>query len=188
MLEDNRPENSTIDFPNMQFSTQNKTINPANIELPDLVANYQEVYDGISKETEPVFSKLYVNAKLPTYAHKNDACADIFCLNDVIIPGNSTKIAQTGIIARIPNRFELQIRPKSGLAKSGLFAIFGTIDQDYTGEIQVIIYNSRNGVLRFRSGEKIAQVSMQLVYRIPGVELAQDKHRSNNGFGSSGKC
>lgn len=134
-----------------------------------------------------MFKLLTKTAKLPEYAHKSDACADLFSSIQQHIPANSTMRLHTGLICEIPDGFELQIRPKSGLAMSGLIAIFGTIDSGYTGEILVMMQNTRNGAMLFYPGNKIAQISLQPVLKIPGVNYSEENLRNSNGFGSTGK-
>jgi dUTP pyrophosphatase len=134
-----------------------------------------------------MFSKLHNHAKLPSYAHSNDACADIYSSLKTIIKGNSIERIHTGISVKIPIGYEIQIRPKSGLANSGLIAVFGTIDEGYEGEIQVLMQNIRNGPIHIYAGDKIAQISLQPVIRFPDLEVITKLERSDHGFGSSGR-
>jgi dUTP pyrophosphatase len=93
----------------------------------------------------------------------------------------------------IPVNCEIQVRPKSGLAlKQGLTVLNtpGTIDQGYTGEIQVILFNTTNNLVSIPIGMKIAQAVLCPVFQGVTVDLVEklvnDGERSDNGFGSTG--
>lgn len=88
------------------------------------------------------FKKLSEEAIIPTRAHKTDSGFDLYALEDTIIKPGETRIIQTGIAVDLPEGYEAQIRPKSGItAKTKLRVQLGTIDQDYTGELGVIVDN-----------------------------------------------
>jgi len=108
----------------------------------------------------------------------------------VYIPPHSKILFGTGLMCNIPDGYELQIRPRSGLAlKKGLVASFGTIDADYHGEIKVILYNIGNFIQSVKKGERIAQAVLAPVYRaqFEVVEkFSESYERGENGFGSTG--
>lgn len=88
------------------------------------------------------FKKLTEDAILPVKAHQTDSGFDLFTNKDIwIIPGE-TVVVKTGIAVKLPHRYEAQIRPRSGItSKTSLRVQLGTIDQDYTGEIGIIVDN-----------------------------------------------
>ncbi len=91
--------------------------------------------------------KLNPNAKIPTFAHEDDACADLYSDSNFIINPNEIILVSTGIALQINNGWEAQIRPRSGLSyKHGLLILNspGTIDSGYRGEIKIIIKNTMN--------------------------------------------
>jgi dUTP pyrophosphatase len=110
----------------------------------------------------------------------------------VIQPFNRTLIP-TGIKLDIPKGFEIQVRSKSGLAlNQGLFVLNspGTVDQGYTGEIKVILYNSTTEPINVSNMMKVGQAVLCPVVSGSRVLLVnkkvEDKDRSDNGFGSTG--
>ena len=103
-------------------------------------------------------------------------------------------LVPTGIHFDIPDGYEIQIRSKSGLAlKQGLMVLNspGTIDQGYTGEIKVIIFNTTQELVNISKGQKIAQGVLSPVVcskwiTLKKVKNIEDKDRSDKGFGSTG--
>ena len=98
----------------------------------------------------------------------------------------------TGLFMELPQGYEAQIRPRSGLAiKQGITCLNtpGTIDADYRGEIKIILINLSNEIQSVNNGDRIAQMVIQKVEKIDwslAVELEQTE-RSDGGFGSTGK-
>jgi dUTP pyrophosphatase len=98
------------------------------------------------------------------------------------------------LVFDIPDTFEIQIRPKSGLAlKKGLTVLNtpGTVDAGYDGEIQVILFNTNNEEVTINKGDKIAQAVLCPVVSGKWITLTKvnnisEKDRGNNGFGSTG--
>ena len=130
---------------------------------------------------------------LPHYATESSAGADIrACLKEPIIlhPGQSALIP-TGIRVAIPNRFEIQVRPRSGLALKNQITVLntpGTIDADYRGEIGVILINHGTQDFTVTDGMRIAQLILAPVLHarfIPCSSLADTK-RGSGGFGHTG--
>ncbi len=115
-----------------------------------------------------------------------DICAD----NDLDIRLGSMERAliPTGIAVALPEGFEAQIRPRSGLAlKEGLTIVNspGTIDSDYRGEIQLIVVNLGTDPITIRRGQRVAQMVVQRVSRVGWVEVSElpGSHRQSGGFG-----
>jgi dUTP pyrophosphatase len=130
-------------------------------------------------------------AQLPTYAHPGDAGADIYATeNCEILPGKWLAVA-TGLAAEIPAGYELQIRPRSGLAlKKGITVLNapGTIDAGYRGEIKVILINHGSDTFMISTGDKIAQMIVATVLsgEFTAVAALGNSDRGSGGFGSTG--
>ena len=146
-------------------------------------------------KTKTVGVELLSNdTKFPSYAYPSDSGFDLYSTIEHNIPPFGRALIPTGLKLSIPEEYEIQVRPKSGLAlKQGLTVLNtpGTVDQGYTGEIQVIVFNTNNETVTISKGMKIAQavlcpvvsgkyVSLEL------VEKVEDKDRGDNGFGSTG--
>lgn len=114
----------------------------------------------------------------------------------VTIESGSVEIIPTGLVFNIPNNFEIQVRPRSGLAaKNGVTVLNspGTIDADYKGELKVILINHGKVPFIINHGDRIAQAIFAPVYSMNSVKLNKVKSIMNNtergtgGFGSTGK-
>jgi dUTP pyrophosphatase len=127
---------------------------------------------------------------LPQYMTDQAAGMDIFAAvsdDEVILPGQIKKIA-TGIAIALPEGYEAQIRPRSGLAlKNGISMVNspGTIDADYRGEIGLIVINHGQEPFVVKRGIRLAQMVVQKVFRADWVETSElnDTARGNGGFG-----
>ena len=134
------------------------------------------------------------NAVLPKYAYPSDSGFDLHATEEVIIGPFGRALVPTGLKVSFEEGYEIQVRPKSGLAiKQGLTVLNtpGTVDQGYTGEIQVIVFNTNNTTVTIPKGMKVGQAVLCPVVQgkfvmIETVEKVEDKDRGNNGFGSTG--
>jgi dUTP pyrophosphatase len=134
------------------------------------------------------------NAVLPKYAYPSDSGFDLHATEEVIIGPFGRALVPTGLKVSFEEGYEIQVRPKSGLAiKQGLTVLNtpGTVDQGYTGEIQVIVFNTNNTTVTIPKGMKVGQGVLCPVVQgkfvmIETVEKVEDKDRGNNGFGSTG--
>lgn len=141
----------------------------------------------------PVTIKVEKGATIPSYQTEGSAGADIysFLKEDLIIKPGSIELIPTGIYIEMPEGYEAQIRPRSGLAlKHGLTLLNtpGTIDSDYRGEIKIIVINHGSKEFKITSGMRIAQMVFCKVYRgrfIEETELIMTA-RNEGGFGHSG--
>jgi dUTP pyrophosphatase len=138
------------------------------------------------------FKKLTEDAVIPNYAHSGDAGLDICSVEDVTVyPGKYIGV-HTGLAVEIPDGFEIQVRPRSGMAlRHGLTVLNtpGTIDQGFKNEIMVILINHSTTPYQIHKGDRIAQLVVnkyESVITTSVVELS-DSERGLNGFGSSGK-
>jgi dUTP pyrophosphatase len=131
---------------------------------------------------------------LPAYATVGSSGMDIKAdikTPEVLAP-SQIKAIPTGLFIELPNGYEGQIRPRSGLAlKQGITVLNtpGTIDSDYRGEIKVILINLSDQQQEVKPGERIAQLVVQKVERIQFnlVDKLEDSERGEGGFGHSGK-
>ena len=134
------------------------------------------------------------NIKLPSYKTSGSSGMDLvaFIKNKITItPGNRAMIP-TGISLVIPKNYEIQIRPRSGLAsKKGISVLNtpGTIDSDYRGEIKIILINLSKKPFVVKSGDRIAQMILCPIAKakLLGVESLPGTVRGKGGFGSTGK-
>ena len=136
--------------------------------------------------------KLNNLAQIPAYQSEEAAGFDLHSVNDVIIKPNERKLIGTGLAFDIPKGYEIQIRPRSGLAyKHGITVLNtpGTIDSDYRGEIKVLLINHSDEEFEIKVGERIAQAVIQEVIQATFEEVDElnDTDRGEKGFGSTGK-
>lgn len=138
--------------------------------------------------------KLSENAKIPTYASKASAGADLYALTDgeVTFQSGETKLIHTGIALEIPQGYVGLIYARSGLAtKRGLAPAnkVGVIDSDYRGEIMVALHNHSAIPQSIENGERIAQlvIAPYLNAEFLQVEALCETERGEGGFGSTGK-
>ena len=132
--------------------------------------------------------------KLPVYQTAGSAGADVCaCLEKTLVLKPFERFAvPTGLFCQIPYGYEIQVRPRSGLAfKNGITCLNtpGTIDSDYRGEIKVILINLGNEPFTINNGDRIAQLVAAPVTQVDFVltdELDETK-RGTGGFGSTGK-
>lgn len=133
------------------------------------------------------------NNPLPEYATMGSSGMDIRASIDqsMVLQPSERVLVPTGLSVEIPLGYEIQVRPRSGLAiKHGITCLNtpGTIDADYRGEIKVILINLSNEPQTIQPGDRIAQLVLQKVEHIKWVpvnELA-DSERGAGGFGSTG--
>jgi dUTP pyrophosphatase len=128
---------------------------------------------------------------LPAYETPQSAGLDVRCTEYIMMNPGERVLAKTGLYVEIPAGFEIQVRPRSGVAlKQGVTVLNtpGTIDADYRGEIGVILINHGSTVAEFAKGERIAQLVMSRVERIEWeiTDSLSDTKRGLGGFGSTG--
>jgi len=136
------------------------------------------------------FNKLHPDAQIPSYAHVGDAGADLYSVAEVTLQPSDRAAIPTGLAVDIPIGYEIQVRPKSGLAlKHGITVLNspGTVDAGYRGEIQVIVINLGKEVYTFAKGQKIAQLVLKSVIQAQFIEgELGTSDRGDGGFGSTG--
>ena len=137
---------------------------------------------------------VHEDARVPTYAYPTDSGFDLRSTVEVNIPPFGRALIPTGIKLSIPEEYEIQVRPKSGLALNEGITVLntpGTVDSGYVGEIKVIVFNTNNLYVTISKGQKIAQAVLCPVVcgKYVSLELTnkvEDKDRGDNGFGSTG--
>ena len=134
--------------------------------------------------------KLDPSAKLPSYAHPEDAGFDLYAIRPLTIaPGERIQVP-TGIAMEIPDGYVGLIWDKSGLShKHGLKTLGGVVDAGYRGEIMIGMINLSSAPYTFEAGHKVAQMLIQKreAAIIKEVSELSDAARGTGGFGSSGK-
>jgi len=143
--------------------------------------------------TEILIKRLSKDVPLPKYETDGSSGLDLAANineNIEIKPGKS-EIIPTGLAVAIPKQFEIQIRPRSGLAAKNQISVLntpGTIDADYRGELKVILINLSNKSFIVEKGLRIAQMVLCPVMRatLKEVDALDDTERGSGGFGSTG--
>jgi len=142
---------------------------------------------------EVEIQKINPEAKMPAYAHHGDAGVDLYSVIDHILQPGSRVLVPTGLKMAIPEGYEGQVRPKSGLAlKHGISVLNtpGTVDAPYRGEVGVILVNlDPKTPYEIKKGEKVAQMVFARVEHAAFSEKAEltATTRGEGGFGSTGK-
>jgi len=134
------------------------------------------------------------NIKLPAYKTSGSSGMDLvaYIKNKIIINPGKTAMIPTGIAVAIPRHYEIQIRPRSGLAaKKGISILNtpGTVDSDYRGEIKIILINLSKKSFMVNSGDRVAQMILCPVAKgkLQEVKNLPKTVRGKGGFGSTGK-
>ena len=138
--------------------------------------------------------KIYKNIKLPVYKTSGSSGMDLvaYTKKKIIINPSKTAMVPTGISLAIPKNYEIQIRPRSGLAAKKNISVLntpGTIDSDYRGEIKIILINLGKKSFVVKSGDRIAQMVLCPIAKgkLEEVKNLPKTIRGKKGFGSTGK-
>ena len=141
-----------------------------------------------------LIKKLSPDVKLPAYKTSGASGMDLmaFISSPIIVKPNSSQLVPTGISLAFSENYEIQIRPRSGLAAKNNISVLntpGTIDSDYRGEIKVIIYNHGNKDFEIKNNDRIAQMILSPVIKmkLEETENLPETIRGEGGFGSTGK-
>jgi len=193
-----------------EFKDSLKTLKEIESKLTNLdISDPNELLKGLGvnmDEIENDFVSQYENPKIklnyiyksenpePEYAYSTDSGFDLRANETVTLEPFGRALIPTGLFLDVPERCEIQVRPKSGLAiKRGLSVLNtpGTVDYGYTGEIKVIVFNFNNESQTIQIGDKIAQAVVCPVAQGNQIELVKvdhikEKDRNANGFGSTG--
>jgi dUTP pyrophosphatase len=143
--------------------------------------------------TEILIKRLSKDISLPKYETDGSSGMDLAAnIEDEIeiLPGKSAVIP-TGLAVSIPKNFEIQIRPRSGLAAKHQISVLntpGTIDADYRGELKVILINHSDKIFKIENGLRIAQMVLCPIIKasLKDVGTLEETKRGSGGFGSTG--
>ena len=129
---------------------------------------------------------------LPIYSTEHAAGLDVVSAEELVLQPGQRHAVATGFAIEIPHGYEVQVRPRSGLAiKHGITCLNtpGTIDSDYRGELKVLMINHGRDPFAVRRGERIAQLvpASVTLAAFDEVDELEDTHRGHGGFGSTGQ-
>ena len=147
-----------------------------------------------SPESVPVAVKRlahFEGLQLPDYATAGAAGMDVLAAEDVSLAPGARHAVATGLAFAIPHGYEIQVRPRSGLALQHGITVPntpGTIDSDYRGELKVILINHGADTFEIRRGDRVAQLVLAPVTRASWLKVDELDHteRGEGGFGSTG--
>ena len=168
-----------------------------NEELKNLGVDIDELEHSFNNDLPKLnlgYVKLNDDAVEPKYNYESDSGFDLHSTVDIEIPPFGRVLVPTGLSFDIKDGYEIQVRSKSGLAiKQGLMVLNspGTVDNGYTGEVQVIVFNTNNYTVTIPKGMKVGQAVLCPVVNGKWVNLVKknninEKERGENGFGSTG--
>ena len=149
-----------------------------------------DIVDIKIKRLNPEFDDI----PIPSYATSGSSGMDVRAAvkDEIIVEQNSITLVPTNLSVEIPQGYEIQVRPRSGLAAShgiGILNSPGTIDADYRGEIKIIIINLGQEKFAIKRGERIAQLVVSKVFTANLIQSEDLNHskRGKGGFGHTGK-
>ena len=141
-----------------------------------------------------LIKKLDPTVELPAYKTEGASGMDLMALlkEPINLKPNSSCLVPTGLAVAFSNDFEIQIRPRSGLAAKKSISVLntpGTIDSDYRGEIKIILFNHGNNEFTINNKDRVAQMILMPVHKmeLEEVENLPNTLRGKGGFGSTGK-
>ncbi|GAA7102020.1 dUTP diphosphatase [Helicobacter pylori] len=135
--------------------------------------------------------KIHPNALIPKYQTEGSSGFDLHAVEEVIIKPHSVGLVKIGICLSLEVGYELQVRTRSGLALNHQVMVLnspGTVDNDYRGEIKVILANLSDKDFKVQVGDRIAQGVVQKTYKAEFIECERldETSRGSGGFGSTG--
>lgn len=160
-----------------------------------MIRELEKRVDKLEGEAQPTvkFKRLSPNAVIPAYQTGGAAGLDLVAANEepiMIHMGAQAVLVPLGFAMELPPGYEAQVRPRSGLAVKGVSVANspGTIDEDYRGEVKVIIRN-HGPMFAIHKGDRIAQMVIARVAKakLETVDELTDTSRGAGGFGSTGK-
>ena len=141
-----------------------------------------------------LIKKLNPDVELPVYKTSGASGMDLMAFTEepIKIPPNSSYLVPTGLSMAFSEDYEVQIRPRSGLAAKNSITVLntpGTIDSDYRGEIKIILFNHGKGDFVINNKDRVAQMILTPVVKMKfeEVDSLPDTLRGEGGFGSTGK-
>jgi len=175
----------------LDMSDPTEVLKGLGVNMEDIEENFNQQYENPKITLNYVYKS---ENPEPEYAYSTDSGFDLRANEPVTLEPFGRALIPTGLYLDVPERCEVQVRPKSGLAiKRGLSVLNtpGTVDYGYTGEIKVIVFNFTNETQTINKGDKIAQAVVCPVAQgnqidLVKVESIKEKDRNSNGFGSTG--
>jgi dUTP pyrophosphatase len=163
----------------------------------------------VTSNVKVIFEKVHNEAKAPTKATEYAACWDVYSVEEAFITSGKITIVDTGIKVKIPDGYEIVVRPRSGLSfKHGIIILNspGTIDSDYRGNIKIALssinedhfglgkykkndmWEELDGRYKINIGDRIAQIALKKLEKYEFIEgkVENDTVRAEKGFGSTG--
>ena len=141
-----------------------------------------------------LIKKLDPSVEIPTYKTVGASGVDLmaFIKKPIKLPPNTSCLVPTGLSVAFSDEYEIQIRPRSGLAAKNNISVLntpGTIDSDYRGEIKIILFNHGNKEFVINNKDRVAQMILTPVHKMELEEVKNlpDTMRGKGGFGSTGK-
>jgi dUTP pyrophosphatase len=143
-------------------------------------------------QTKLQVKKLTPFAQVPTRGTPVAAGLDLYALWGGVVPAGTTYVVSTGISIALPRGYEGQVRPRSGLAARHAVTVTnspGTIDEDYRGELKVLVINHGSTDFEFKAGDRIAQLVITKANYLDVEEVTEldATERGDGGFGSTGR-
>lgn len=149
----------------------------------------------IALQTQTIeIEMIHEDAIFPSYNYPTDSGFDLYSVDEIVMEPFSRAAVPTGLKFSFDEGYELQVRPKSGLALNHGLTVLntpGTCDAGFTGEVQVIVFNTNPTQYTIKKGMKVAQAVLcpvkngRFVQLVP-VDKISDRDRGDNGFGSTG--
>ena len=184
----------------LDSTDEDETMNDADIEafMQNMFGISMDEYSGAlenaMKSKTLGYKKLSPDAVDPSYNFEKDSGFDLYSIEDVALGGMSRAMVSTGLAFNIPDGYEIQIRPKSGLAINYGVTVLNTpstIDGGYVGEVKVILFNTSRETYQVKKGMKIAQAVLCPVQQgkyvnLENIDELPDTDRGSDGFGSTG--
>jgi len=175
----------------LDMSDPTEVLKGLGVNMEDIEENFNQQYENPKITLNYVYKS---ENPEPEYAYSTDSGFDLRANEPVTLEPFGRALIPTGLYLDVPERCEVQVRPKSGLAiKRGLSVLNtpGTVDYGYTGEIKVIVFNFTNESQTINKGDKIAQavvcpVAQGNQINLVKVDSIKEKDRNSNGFGSTG--
>tara|TARA_B100001121_G_scaffold281322_1_gene273917 strand:+ start:850 stop:1287 length:438 start_codon:yes stop_codon:yes gene_type:complete len=141
-----------------------------------------------------LIKKLYPTVQLPSYKTNGASGMDLmaFIEKPIILEPGKSSLVPTGLSIAFPEKYEIQIRPRSGLAAKNNISVLntpGTIDSDYRGELKIILFNHGNENFMISNNDRIAQMVLTPTIKMELEETNElpESIRDKGGFGSTGK-
>lgn len=135
--------------------------------------------------------KAHADVPTPKYMTNGSSGCDVCAAEKGTIPPGATMVVSTGIFLEVPEGYECQIRPRSGLAARHSVTVLnspGTLDSDYRGELKIILHNAGPNAFEFYAGDRVAQLVFApvVIAEFEDVDVLEESDRNMLGLGSTG--